>query len=223
MLWDRTDIAGVFLWLEVQWCVFVGTIISNTFFIAIRTCVHHKIKMDFVDEIKQLPGTDTIIAISEVANMFNAQAIPTIVSIILFCQHNLTGRTHSPVFWLLFLILLSNLISLFMVTWVIFIDWKKGPEWWTRSISFKVFKSFLIFIYLSVPIINISGFVYMWTFSGIIVNDQPIGTYIVFYNVLCLHRIFDWFVFIKKDQVEYANFYMILKTYPPRVLKQMLL
>lgn len=46
MIWENYKFAGVFLWLEVQWCVFLGTLFSNIIFIAIRTCVHHKVKID---------------------------------------------------------------------------------------------------------------------------------------------------------------------------------
>jgi len=34
--------------------------------------VRHKLQLDAIDEKKQLPGVDTIIAISEVANAFHA-------------------------------------------------------------------------------------------------------------------------------------------------------
>jgi hypothetical protein len=52
MNWHSLEMASVYMWFEVQWCIFVGTIFSNVLFIAIRTCVHHKIKMDHVDEMK---------------------------------------------------------------------------------------------------------------------------------------------------------------------------
>jgi hypothetical protein len=60
------------LWLEVEWGVFMGTLVSNMIFLAIRTQVRHKIQLDQVPEKKQIPGTDTIIAIQEVANAFGA-------------------------------------------------------------------------------------------------------------------------------------------------------
>lgn len=41
-------------------------------FIAVRSCVRHKLQLDLIDEKRQLPNVDTIIAASEVANAFNA-------------------------------------------------------------------------------------------------------------------------------------------------------
>ena len=55
-------------------------LISNIVFIAIRSCVRHKLQLDLIDEKKQLPNVDTIIAISEVANAFNAQFVPLAVN-----------------------------------------------------------------------------------------------------------------------------------------------
>ena len=52
MVWQKVELAGVFMWLEVQWMVFLGTLISNALFIAIRMCARHKIKMDTVPEMK---------------------------------------------------------------------------------------------------------------------------------------------------------------------------
>lgn len=66
------DVSAVFLFLEVEWAVFLGTLGSNVVFIALRTCFHHKIQLDVIPERKQLPGVDTIIAIQEVSNAFGA-------------------------------------------------------------------------------------------------------------------------------------------------------
>lgn len=99
MRWENMNLAGTFLWLEVEWLVFLGTLISNAVFIALRSFVRHKIQLDHIPEKKQLPNIDTILAIVEVANSFNAQIIPSFVSINLFLEHNETGRGDSPLFW----------------------------------------------------------------------------------------------------------------------------
>jgi hypothetical protein len=44
--WNDNTTSATFLWLEVEWAVFLGLLLSNTCFIAIRTCVHHKIQLD---------------------------------------------------------------------------------------------------------------------------------------------------------------------------------
>jgi hypothetical protein len=58
----------------------MSTIFSNALFIALRTCFRHKIQLDEVPEKKQLPNMDTIVAIVEVSNAFNAQCIPFLVN-----------------------------------------------------------------------------------------------------------------------------------------------
>jgi hypothetical protein len=42
---DAVDegLTAVYLWLEIEYCVFVGTLISNILFIMFRTIARHKI------------------------------------------------------------------------------------------------------------------------------------------------------------------------------------
>ena len=37
------EIAGVFLFFELEWIVWISTLVSNIFFIALRTCFRNKI------------------------------------------------------------------------------------------------------------------------------------------------------------------------------------
>jgi hypothetical protein len=61
---------SIMIWFEIEWGVFLGTLMSYVIFIATRTQVRHKIQLDRIPEEKQIPGIDTIIAIQEVANAF---------------------------------------------------------------------------------------------------------------------------------------------------------
>jgi hypothetical protein len=72
MIFSDFEIAGTFLWFEVELLVFNGTLLSNMIFIFFRTLVRHKIVLDQVPEKKQLPNIDTILALKNVANVFNA-------------------------------------------------------------------------------------------------------------------------------------------------------
>lgn len=78
--------------MEVEWAVFLGTLLSNVVFLAMRTCCTHKIQLDEIPERKQLPGIDTIIAVQEVASAFGAQFIPLVVSLFMFLQPNNTNQ-----------------------------------------------------------------------------------------------------------------------------------
>ena len=46
MIFSQFEMAGTFLWLEVEWLVFIGTLLSNIIFIALRTIFKHKIELD---------------------------------------------------------------------------------------------------------------------------------------------------------------------------------
>lgn len=46
------NVSGVYLYLEVEWSVFLATLIGNMVFIAIRTCVKHEIQLDQVPKKK---------------------------------------------------------------------------------------------------------------------------------------------------------------------------
>lgn len=61
-----------YIWLEIEQLVFMSILVSNVVFILIRSCVKHKLQLDSIDEKRQLPNIDTIIAVSEVANAFHA-------------------------------------------------------------------------------------------------------------------------------------------------------
>lgn len=73
---DTLQMKASYLWLIIEQLVFISLIASNMTFMAIRSCVRHKLQLDKIDERRQLPNIDTIIAASEVANAFNAQFVP---------------------------------------------------------------------------------------------------------------------------------------------------
>lgn len=115
--------------------------------------MRHKIQLDHVPEKKQLSNTDTILAIVEVANTFNAQCIPLFVSIVLFVEHNDTGK-GTPLFFQMAVILGSNTVSVLIITILIFVSWKKGPRWWT-DVSHFTFGSLIFIVFLVIPIANV--------------------------------------------------------------------
>ena len=66
MLWtgeDYLSLAASFMWFQVELGVFIGLLLSNAIFLAIRTCVRHKLQLDDIPERKKLPNVDTILAI----------------------------------------------------------------------------------------------------------------------------------------------------------------
>mgnify|MGYP000436040317 CR=1 FL=1 len=43
LVWFDINMSGSYIWLEVEWMVFLGTLFSNALFIGLRTCFRHKI------------------------------------------------------------------------------------------------------------------------------------------------------------------------------------
>lgn len=138
---------------------------------------------------------DTIIAIQEVANAFTAQYIPLVVSCYLFFQPNDTN--NGKLFWTLQVILTSNIISGGCITFLIFVNWKKGPDWWLK-ISHFVFYVMLLMNYIIVPLINVLISIFYIVTPLVNLKSESIETYIIFFTVVCIMRIIEYFILIRR-------------------------
>jgi len=78
--------------------------------------------------------------------------VPFIVSTFLYTEPNGTNKGFLLV--QLTIILASNFISLFCITFLIFVPWKKGPAWYIK-ISHVIFYVLLLTNYLIIPIANL--------------------------------------------------------------------
>lgn len=50
MDWKRKDIAGAYLWFQIETAVFIFTLVANATFMAIRSCARTKISLQQVPE-----------------------------------------------------------------------------------------------------------------------------------------------------------------------------
>jgi hypothetical protein len=91
-LTENEVLTAVYVWLQIEWVAFVAIIVSNVCFLLLRSCFHHKIRVEDVPERMQLPGIDTIVAIQSIANQFNSQYVPAIISFVIFYR---TGQLRS--------------------------------------------------------------------------------------------------------------------------------
>jgi hypothetical protein len=82
--WGDPVLSATYVWFEVELGIFIGTIISNSFFLLLRTLTHHKLQLDKIPVQKQLPEIDTIIAIKDNADAFGAAFIPFLISSFLY-------------------------------------------------------------------------------------------------------------------------------------------
>lgn len=144
--YDQISITATTIWLMLEEVFWVSVVFSNILFLAIRSCTRHKIQLDKVPQRLQLPGVDTIVAIKDVAGDFNSHSIPLFMSwAVIF------DSWYYPILVIRF----ANLISVILITILIFVSWKKGgPAWW-GPISHKVFFVLLLVDYLVIPLIVI--------------------------------------------------------------------
>ena len=84
MNWNDPVLSATYVWFEVEWGIFAGTIFSTTLYLLIRSLTHNKLKLDQVPVKKQLPEIDTIIANRNLSDAFNAAWVPFIISTFLY-------------------------------------------------------------------------------------------------------------------------------------------
>lgn len=195
----------MFLFLEVEWAVFIGTIFSNVLFLALRSCIHHKIQLDQIPVRRQLPTIDTIIATQEASNAFGAQIIPLIVSIYMYIQPNSTES--DPINFLQVVILVSNVVSACCITFLIFVSWKKGPEWWLNISPYFFFVA-LVINYLIIPIMNILLSLVLICDPKVNLKNQTAESFYVFFMIICISRVVEYFILIRRSILLDARIYL---------------
>jgi len=205
--WRDSASSATYLWFEVEWGIFVGTIVSNLLFLLIRSCTHHKLQLDSIPVKKQLPEVDTIIAIKDVADAFGAAWIPFFVSSFLFFQpNNVTesGYTKNQ----LVSILVFNMISVVCITFLVFVEWKKGPKWYTKN-SPILFFTFMLLNFIIVPLANIVYFfILAFAVPGFEVKQVFIESWVIFFLIVSMSRVFEFFFVIRRSVLLDAKNYL---------------
>ena len=109
------------------------------------------------------------------------------------------------------MILLSNIIAAICITFLIFVHWKKGPEWWLK-ISYIVFFALLLINYVILPLINIAISIYYIVWPGINLKIQTIESYVIFITIVCLSRLVEYVFLIRRTVVLDARVYLQTKS-----------
>ena len=106
------------------------------------------------------------------------------------------------------IILFSNNLSLFCITFLIFVPWKKGPEWYLK-ISPKIFFVFIYLNYVILPIGNIGLSAYYFTqFKHYNLTSLSEESWVIFFTVVCFSRVAEFFSSIKKVVMDDARIYI---------------
>lgn len=88
--------------------------------------------------------------------------------------------------------------------------WKKGPAWWLKY-SHYVFFVLLLINYLILPIINIVVSFFYIVYPSVDLKQQSIESYVIFIFIVCISRVIEYFVQIRRTVVLDARIYLQTK------------
>lgn len=151
-----------------------------------------------------MPNVDTIIAVSEVANAFHAQFVPFFINC--FFKVIPTGNNQKLELQLQ-LVFFSNIISLLAITFLIFIPWKKGPDFYVK-ISPYIFYTLMYLNYVVLPLGNIIMSTYFTVNPNYDLKVVPLESWIIFFTIVCFSRLTEFFSSIKKIVMDDARIFL---------------
>ena len=201
---DNLTIQSSYLWLIIEQLVFIGTLVSNVMYLALRSLFRTQIVLDQKDTKRQLPNVDTVIASQEVINAFNAQFVPFFVNNFFYIVP--TGN-NGELQAQLTIILISNSVSLMAIVYLIFVPWKRGPEWYLKF-SPMVFFFMMYLNYLILPIFNIALSVYFTVNPRYDLKQMPLESWVVFFTIICFSRLVEYYASIKKLVMDDARIHI---------------
>ena len=173
-------------------------------YIGIRSCVRNKLVLDMTDVKRQLPNCDTVIATTEVVNAFNAQFVPFAVNTYLsLAPTGDKGGLQAQ----LRIIYASNTLSLIAIIYLIFISWKKGPEWYLK-ISPKIYYTMIYLNYVILPVINIGIMIFFTLSPKFDLKVLPLETWVIFVTIINFSRLLEYFASLKKIVLDDARIYL---------------
>jgi hypothetical protein len=195
---------SAFIWLEIEQLVFLATLMSNVFFLLFRTCIRHKLNLSMIDERRQLPNIDTLMAVKDVANAFHAQFVPLFVNTVLMITP--TGD-NSGLQDQLRIIMICNWISLACIFFLIFVPWKKGPAAY-QVVSPYIFYIVMFTNYVLIPVGNIVLSAYFTLNPNYDLKQKPLESWIIFFTIVCFARLVEYFFSIKRQVLDDAKVFM---------------
>ena len=118
----------------------------------------------------------------------------------LFLYYQPNNTNHGRLVTQLTCIVWSNVISAVSMLFLIFVPWKKGPAWY-MYFSDKLFFGLLLLVYIFIPVVNNIFTIYWICLPSMNLKVEPIECYIIFFNVVCFMRIFEYFAVIRRTVI----------------------
>lgn len=120
------------------------------------------------------------------------------------------GNTGGGIEIQLQMILYSNYISLFAITFIIFCPWKKGPDWYLKYSS-KIFLAMVYTNYVILPTLNIGLTIFFTLNPNYNLKALPLESWIIFFTIVCFSRLLEFFSSIKKVLFDDMRFYISMR------------
>lgn len=105
------------------------------------------------------------------------------------------------------MILASNFLSLFAISYLIFFPWKKGPEWYLK-ISPYIFFTMMYLNYIILPGLNAALFIYYTVNPNYDLVNFPLESWVVFFSIICITRMGEYWFSLKKIVLDDARIYI---------------
>lgn len=93
------------------------------------------------------------------------------------------------------------------ITFIIFVPWKKGPAWYLKFSHVLVY-SLLLTNYLIIPLGNLGLAMFFIFDPNYNLKMQSVQSWVVFFNVVCVSRVLEFFTTVKKTVLEDAHNYI---------------
>ena len=90
---------------------------------------------------------------------------------------------------------------------MIFVPWKKGPAWYLKFSHVLVY-SLLLTNYLIIPLGNLGLAMFFIFDPNYDLKMQSVQSWVVFFNVVCVSRVLEFFTTVKKTVLEDAHNYI---------------
>lgn len=203
-LWTP-DVRSSVIFLTIDWVSITGIIFGNILFLIIRSFCRHKVNLNQVCESKQIPSADSVIAMKTVMEQFSTHFVCTFI-----CLFSLTPESQVKGT----VIKNAMIVSLVLITLLIFVHWKKGPTWWVRVGPYLQIGCVLA-DYILLPVALLT-YIVIEMVKGIDLDSRyitnPFETNYIFFMSICLGRFIEFLAIIKpKIAQEKEN---VLRRYP---------
>lgn len=93
------------------------------------------------------------------------------------------------------------------ITFLIFVPWKKGPEWYLK-ISPVIFYILIYINYVILPAGNIGITAFFTASPKYKFKPFPMESWVVFFTIVCFSRLLEFFVSLKKIIMDDARIYI---------------